>query len=71
MTRAENVSPAKDAEHPVLCEPMDGDPPEYVTVDYAVSRITGYYQLTDAEAREALLGGTPFRTISYIYRVVA
>ena len=58
--------------HVVRCSPRGGEPDEWVTLDYAVSRLAGYYR-DDPPGwiRDTLSGGTPLQTMGFIYRIDA
>lgn len=66
----EHVSPMRTDRHVVRCSPRDGAEDEWVTVEYACSRLAGYYR-DDPPGwiEQTIRAGTPLQTISFVYRL--
>lgn len=67
--RVDHISSEPSAEFPIAMTPKEAGPTEYATVEYAVDRLVGYYDLDPDEIAQALRAGAPMQTMGYHYRL--
>lgn len=67
---ADHVSKVRTDRHVVRCSSRSDGSDEWVTIEYAVSRLLGYWNdEPEGWIEETLRAGTPLQTVSYVYVV--
>jgi hypothetical protein len=67
MTTSPDSTTERDARHPVKMTSRADGVVEWVTLDYAAGRLTGYYDADEAWCAMTLLSGSTLMTTSFLY----